>query len=297
MHSMEEFGSTALPIRTQRACCIIRVRSDVRSSFHSRQAADLEQHDEVEDVRSFLAMAAKAEATAQLDLQDRVYSTATTRAGHLRDLRDIIGPSPMDRRWQDEWSVLDSESAQLTGRTVARTLEEATRLVRARVDAYVAGGWPAEQAEALGALQQVAAAIGRAMREEDSCYAASTHTFRELLLSAPALVAPGVCPPRMFINLSGAHGLLASDPYWSTLLLPDDTGFRGLATSTVVRASCDPATFSDLGYVAWSEGEYITVDSDVVGFESGVDDDHGSHAIILTSKDEGMFPPNTLVRV
>ena len=42
-------------------------------------------------------------------------ATATSRAGHLLTLKDVIGPPPPSRQWQDEWVPLRVEYLRLSG--------------------------------------------------------------------------------------------------------------------------------------------------------------------------------------
>ena len=108
----------------------------------------------------------------------------------------------------------------------------------------------------------------------------------------------------MYAHLNGLFSLAERDPAWEQLEIPDGTGFRGLTSSALVHASCDPMNFSDEGFCVNSSDpddptkfKLIPQHSDVVCFVSNYDDEHGAHSAIVTSDSSGDFPPNTLFRL
>lgn len=94
-------------------------------------------------------------------------------------------------------------------------------------------------------------------------------------------------------------GLALNEPAWCALEEPDRTGFRGLTSSSLVSADCDPGRFAEAGHCAYdfSTGTLVPVDSDVVGFLPLEDSADGAHSAVSTGATYGCFPPNTLFRL
>ena len=263
-----------------------------------------------------------------------VAASATSRAGHLRSLPELIG-APPKRTWQDEWVHLKAESYRLSGQGEA-TVEEDEAYVRKNdmIDKYVEQdgvksdiaylveqGWPPERAQVYALLFSCLDALGRALGERDSCYAASTYAISEALFAqrqgagtddgktlttasrgdgnrAPELPAP------LYAHVHGLFSLAERDPAWESLEIPDGTGFRGLTSSALVHASWDSRNFTEDGFLVSTtdpndptKAVLEPQDSDIVCFVSGPDDDHGAHSAIVTSDSSGDFPPNTLFRL
>lgn len=264
---------------------------------------------------------------------------ATSRAGHLRSLPELIGPPPQ-HTWEDEWVKLKAESYRLSGQGEATPEDDEAYVrehdpihkyknqegVKQDIQHLVENGWSTERAEVYTLLFTCADALGRALRERERCYAASTYALSEALFAQrygaslselsedarkpgagrprlPPRIARGTAPA-LYAHRDGLFGLCERDPAWNDVEAPDGTGFRGLTSTALVHASCDPRYFTADGFsvnttVAGNEETFVLVpqDSDVVCFESNPDDEHGAHSAIITSESSGDFPPNTLFRL
>ena len=294
-------------------------------------------------LRGKLMTAQKQVSEAQAKLNKvLVAAAATSRAGHLRSLPELIGPPP-SRTWDDEWVKLKAESYRLSGQG-EETVEEDEAYVREHdsiakyveqegvkmdIEYLIQQNWPAERARTYALLFTCADALGRALRERDPCYAASTYALGEALFAQrqgassseeeqkAAMEQKHHITPRhhdgrprpplpqpMYAHLNGLFSLAERDPAWEQLEIPDGTGFRGLTSSALVHASCDPMNFSEEGFCVNSSDpndptKFILTPqhSDVVCFVSNYDDEHGAHSAIVTSDSSGDFPPNTLFRL
>ena len=263
------------------------------------------------------------------DVQDAlaqllVASAATSRAGHLRSLPELIGPPPEDRTWEDEWVPLKAESYRLRGEG-EETIEDDMKYVREHdpldqymeqdhvredVEALLAANWPRERALVYTVLFSCADPLGRALRDGDPCYAASTYALCDVLFNQRKGATEGA---RLLTKRSreekaaatfllygfrtGEYSLSQREPAWLDLEEPDGTGFRGLTSSALTHATCDPRLFSAEGMMAMvvsEEGMNLRPQaSDVICFESNADDEHGAHSAIVMSEHGGDFPPNT----
>ena len=65
----------------------------------------------------------------------------------------------------------------------------------------------------------------------------------------------------------------------------DHTGFKGLLCTSVTNCTRVRNNFTEAGYALYvnrgGKGSFDPVDSDIVGFESHPDDEHGAHVAIL----------------
>lgn len=140
----------------------------------------------------------------------------------------------------------------------------------------VASGMEREHAETYHALQSVKGALGAAMREGRKDFACSTYalcdalhaTFRkqqqdwQQKQAVRAAVegdsdgpfADSVLPPLLYTNLEGKYGLQEGDARWRNLRAPDEAGFRGLLSETLVRANDRVDCFSEEGYRVYADG-------------------------------------------
>jgi hypothetical protein len=254
---------------------------------------------------------------------------ATSRAGYLTSIGELIGPKP-DRSWRDEWVPLMGEHLTYNdgnfgdGRTDAEVREENEAYVRdnasleqiaARwpVDHFVTSGWSHENAKMYSALKECVIPLARSLREKDPRFAASTYALCAALYDQRASPERGTSP-RMFrplrdnINRVGKGGSLVSqDPAWDELEEPDSTGFRGLTCSALVWGATNASSFSEHGFLqrdydAEQKEESVLIRSDIVAFDSRADDSFGCHNAIPvpssgSSQGGAVFPPNTLFRL
>eukprot|EP00965_Chrysotila_dentata_P248165 6208188-Pleurochrysis_carterae.AAC.8 len=116
----------------------------------------------VDQLRAFMCACSEAIASAQSALDILLASGetphATSRAGFLRSLPELIGPPP-ERSWQDEWEPMMIRSLSLTkGEEQYANAEfvqknESIAKWKLRLEEYVASlvrrGWPFEQARIL----------------------------------------------------------------------------------------------------------------------------------------------------
>ena len=124
----------------------------------------------------------------------------------------------------------------------------------------VASGMEREHAETYHALQSVKGALGAAMREGRKDFACSTYalcdalhaTFRKQQQDWQQNQA--VLPPLLYTNLEGKYGLQEGDARWRNLRAPDEAGFRGLLSETLVRANDRVDCFSEEGYRVYADG-------------------------------------------
>ena len=122
--------------------------------------------------------------------------------------------------------------------------------------------------------------MARALREGDSCYAATTYAFCELVFSMRG--NGGRMPPLTYGSLD--H-LLESEPAWELIETPDKEGFCGLTSLSVTNA------FYSAEFLAHIFTEYYG--SDAVCFVPAADDEYGAHAAVMDQSGSVHFPPNT----
>ena len=228
---------------------------------------------------------------------------STSRAGKTKGLGELIG-GPRGS-WLDEWVPLNVEGFALSGRDnlaneaycKANSPERVKGNFKATIDGLVERGWPQERAEVYCLLGSAANAMCTALRERSPRYASSTYALCDALWAQrdTNALAP---PPHFYWHLRGKWSLSEEDPTWEKLLLPDETGFRGLTCSALVLAERAPPAFDEGGFKARiAEGNnmrYELMDSEVVCFESELDDEFGAHsAVLTTSARQCAFPPNT----
>ena len=166
------------------------------------------------------------------DLANSSKGAKTGRTGVLVSLRDAIGPPPLDRRWQDEWSALTAEHLRLDPRR--RTLpaerddeqsamleverlrdsQQAISYVQQKIDL----GWDAESADTFTMLSKRKAGIASALRDRRPCYAASTYAICDSLGKQRANPNPNLRRMEsMYTHLTGEGGLTTNEPGWANL--------------------------------------------------------------------------------
>ena len=186
---------------------------------------------------------------------------------------------------------------------------ETEREISQKIAKLVQAGWPAEDAKAFELLASMRQPIAKALRSEDPRFSASTYKMCRVLSEAERRQKDSSAPvaPPLYRNFEGTSGLIEDDPAWINILKADLYGFRGLTSSSMVRAfckksSCKGATEEDprSGFAVSVRGDggkkelRTVVDSAVVCFESEPDDRRGRHTAVMVGKDRGAFPPNTL---
>ena len=230
-------------------------------------------------------------------------SGAKRRGGQLLTLGELIGSRPA-HSWESEWATLRSEHRARHGsehrnRThpsnQLESVDELSQNFKSSIDRLHAKGWGQRDARAYAVLSTCRDALGRAVRERDSCYAASVYAISEALYHAPSRVCGSRgsmhVPKRLYFHRSGLYSLTQAEPSWALLEDPDPTGFQGLTSHAMTRVLRRPGCFSAGGFVyrvthGVDSSEDIHTDCDVVCFESAPDDEQGAHAAILLDSDE-----------
>ena len=234
---------------------LVRVLTDARGRSSS-------SHNDVRKLRHMLCdmQAVMSASYAAIDvLIDS--APATSRAGYLRSLPELIGPPPIDRSWEDEWVALRVEYYRLSGQEAYASeaqvkeksgLERTKKHNRGAIDDLVRRNWPVQHAEAYTVLSLVAISMSRALRECDPCYAAATYMLCHAIFEAKQRAAThdATPPPRLYAHLSGRHSLVSKEPLWARLQTPDGTGFRGLTSSALVTAGNARRRFTEQGSVS-----------------------------------------------
>ena len=172
------------------------------------------------------------------------------------------------------------------------------------IERRVAEGWSAEDARAFEVLCNFRGPLARALRAGDGRFGASTYAIIDALARASAVQrTAGGAVPHLYRNLHGERSLIADDPAWMNIEHADLCGFRGLTSSSIVRAFCKATSLQRGGYVVTlkdetgKKGKHLVVDSPVVRFESAEEDEQGYHTAVMVGADRGAFPPNTLFAV
>lgn len=260
-----------------------------------------------------------------LDLLEKPQS-ATSRAGYLVALEELI--QPVSRPWYDEWDALLAEHFRLTGRPdraseswvvenrPLRTLLHGPTLnedgttprkfsATLKIDKLVEEGWSRRHAEAI-LIVEYFTPIGFALNARDQRFAACTYLLVEALaFQAQARGKSGApLPCALYWNMTGAFGLTTIDPAWANIEVADHTGFRGLVSMGLTKATNGPQRFTKEGWFATGDIKQVQTDSPVVCFESAKaeEGDDTMHAPIVYHVEEdgsmqAAFPPNTLFRL
>ena len=281
-----------------------------------------------------LAVDELGDTTQKLIRANNPRKLLTTRADTLATLNELIGDKPI-RSWEEEWVPMVCDFHMMTNRPIKGSglpqemgmpaltawVEQHFHLGAWRVDFMdriedvVSFGWPRESAMAFAAFLYTKAPLARALRDGDSCYAASTYALCNILFEQRHRAAKAAMmqtaakerwqrrlaakPTRLYTHLEGRDGLSLSEPGWLDLLTPDETGFRGHTCNALVTADCEPARMGPEGHKAFNVTTKAleAVDSDVVCIEPRPDDGLGAHAPVMFSEKFGAFPPNTLFRL
>ena len=181
-----------------------------------------------------------------------------------------------------------------------------------QLESMVAFGWERDDAATFVALSAASRPIARALCAREPCYAASTYAICRQLYTYGR--AQETMPPMLYCHLQGPAGLAEDDDGWLQLLKPDSTGFQGLTSRGLVTGTDIAENFTTDGfairlrdgirifYDTKDPSPYTPMDSPVVGFESVpetvCDDGRVSvHEAVMTAKNSGTFPPNTLFRL
>ena len=236
----------------------------------------------------------------------------TSRAAYLQNLEDLIGPKP-PHDWNVEWDVQRKEfSGKKEGARIDTPDEVLRQMGMEEYNTLKGRKWDDDHAKAVALLRTHRRVLGRALREKDSVYAASTYALCEALYAnRPSFehnASPTKMPELLYMHRTGADSLTETEPLWANLENMDTTGFRGLTSLAPLLFRRDPKCFTPTGFahrakyfkdrngnqLAQAKIRYEPRDSDVIAIESRADDELGAHAAIMISDDAAVFPPNTL---
>ena len=206
-------------------------------------------------LRSAVRDAWTASESLQAALTGVLERNATSRAGYLEALRELI-PRPLPARpWTAEWAVLTHEWATLTKQASKKkwlaTISDPANCQLTHndvIDQSVRAGWPLADAVAYWLLQSRALALSKALREREESFAASLHCLCDVLHAAACRQSS--VAPKLFCNLRGKFSLVDNDAQWEKLESPDRTGFFGLTCTSLVKASCGEKSFQTAGFAA-----------------------------------------------
>eukprot|EP01052_Picozoa_sp_SAG31_P027381 SAG31_NODE_2560_length_5482_cov_7.141373_4_plen_744_part_01 len=243
---------------------------------------------------------------------------ATSRAGYLQSLRQLMGPRPAAVCWEQDWAALrltkiglkippERATTELREQ-LQQNLEQTKSDNRADIEQLVAAGWPRSDAEVtICALEVFPNQLARSLRDRDPRFVATQFALADAISAAAVRQHVGgtsVIAPRLYANLHAVVGtsLCGGDPQWGSLTEPDHTGFCGLSsTVAIAEAHCDARCFGPEGYrkrVTSEEGlKFVPVDGEVVCFESKPADENGFHSAVMLTETRGTFPPLTLFRL
>jgi len=224
---------------------------------------------------------------------------------YLRPLRELIGPPPPARKWEDDWPAAAKEYYEILGaaRTKPPTAADVKNALKWQTSALQKVNWRQQDAETFCVLAACRLPFGRALKQRDPCYAASTYAMCDALFAYR--VGGDATPKRLYCHIrgsadQGALGLWECDSSWDGLETPNEDGFRGLTCSSVVLGFRGKDFFTRQGFsgqVEYTAGNtrMVPMDCDVVCFDSAPQDERGHHsAILLSSEERGAFPPNTM---
>ena len=242
--------------------------------------------------------------------------TATSRSAFLQSLDELIGQAPK-HSWREEWTDLLAEFFKLTNKQAREewdpdflrshptkySLEAWIDKYSEVINDYVKVGWPEEHAQLAGVLLGRQPAIGRALKQHDRCYAASTYALCEALVAAQQRADAAGRPLQkdIYKNLTGPGGLDLEEPGWVNIEQADQYGYRGLCVPSATRGQVELQAFQESGFCRKQLNDdkthtFIPIDSPVVRFISEPTDASGAMhaAVTLANEDWGCFPPNTL---
>ena len=137
---------------------------------------------------------------------------ATTRAGHLVTLQELIGDKP-PHSWETEWVGMVCEFHRTTGQQVDEHAPPVESMSEKELEEYVSRhlsyeqwrakvtnqqfiestiefGWERTRAELFVSLTYVKSSIARALREGDKCYAASTYALCDVFFDQQTAARP-----------------------------------------------------------------------------------------------------------
>jgi hypothetical protein len=212
---------------------------------------------------------------------------------------DVIGPRNTEDDWRPQIVAATQEGLRNNGFDSCKTKwaqsyeawAEATANFRRN---YMRVGWSANEALLIQAMYDsyCANAIGKAVEQRSSRYAALTHAAYDALArkAREGEVAPKCYRSQKYLS--------EMDSGWTTILMPDDTGFRGFtANGPTVCSLPHPDYYSANGLREWAGGDLVEKDSDVVCFQSSAPDDNGLHSGVRAGPQSYMFPPLTMFKV
>lgn len=184
------------------------------------------------------------------------------------EVEKVVGKRPM-RKWQQEWVALNVDQAAIDGELEYAVCERYAKggpesieaKAREHADAIqwkLDAGWSHHDALAHTLISSAGvSALGRALAEKESTYAASTAAICDALASRARLLIrtnssgasdpsglEGSLAPKAYCNLRGLFGLVTEDARWGTFLTPQTPIGTRLGIHSFVCATASSVTFA-----------------------------------------------------
>mmetsp|Transcript_21572 Transcript_21572/g.35606 ORF Transcript_21572/g.35606 Transcript_21572/m.35606 type:complete len:457 (+) Transcript_21572:39-1409(+) len=161
-------------------------------------------------------------------------------------LEAAVGRRPLQRPWWREWEAMKMEEIQLSGQDPRHanlaffqpggpmSVAAVLRHNAVRLSWMLDCGWPLTQAAACLLIGiHGTAALGTAIREGSSRFAASTYAYSDALFSRAWKLKAAV--PPCYASMGGMFGLVATDEAWRLLLSADvRIGFQLRTNSALI---------------------------------------------------------------
>ena len=264
---------------------------------------------DIEWCRQFLLESSAADMSVQ-SLTTKLISAGhkTSRMAYLKTLaeafeRPKFKDGALESEWDQmciEWEQMCRDSGMSHGEappSYERIQEDFKKSIRERMEA----GW--EKAHAINycllssihARGPMARALSKEAAKERGRYAHSAYALMDSLQSRIMAPVPESRPEdaergedhpgRYYRNLTGIGSLVADDPQWEKIEVPDETGFRGLTTHAILRPSRILFQFDTRGWKSQVRSNVyeLSPGDDVVAFDNLPRDDHGFHHGISVS--------------
>ena len=248
-----------------------------------------------------------SELLFQVERRNLQLTARSTRSDYMHTLSELIGAPPPRKVWSEEWHQLNVETCVLVAlqgltsmslsqkerqecvlRAQGYSIENKLAMYADAISWKVERGWSHGDARAhtcLGGV--VGAALGKALQENSSRYAASTYAVCLALQRAAKLQAE--TSPPVFVELDhGANSAAWKDAHFRHIEQPDVHGFRGFTCCAELHAYDDPLMFpEDGGFMMrgrYEDGQpvYEPNEGPVLKIVSSPNDSSGLHSAVET---------------
>ena len=247
--------------------------------------------------------------TYKLPTAKQMKQIKSTRSDYRKQLEDLIGPKPTEP-WSVQYDACLKEGCEFSkGFSCPEKAYQLQDKNRAKVVPRIMNaGFTKEESEMFFLLSNpaVCRAMGNALRQPRSDYAAITHSFYNLIATKALALQRADDPKRIAPALyKDLQALEERDPEWHNIFTKDAHGFQGFTSYSPVTGLFTPSPDSyDPNGIAYDDGK-IVVDAPVVRFVSSPYDPRSStlHSAVCTSiherngKQQYTLPPLTLFKV